>query len=126
MTRICAVPSTVLLVLGLLTAACAPAAAPIPPPARAPTSSQPASPPTSAPTPTLQAAPQPKATVIAPTVVPAAPVSTPPNVEKPRYGGVITNAKKLDAAHFDVHQDTTIQIQHVVAPVYSLLVQNDP
>ncbi|MDP2952689.1 MAG: ABC transporter substrate-binding protein, partial [Chloroflexota bacterium] len=91
---------SVLVILGLLLAACAPAASPTPAPTKP-----------------------------APTVAPAAPAPTAapaPAAEKPRSGGILTSSFSGDPSSFDSHQERTVLNLAPVAPAYSLLVQNDP
>ncbi|MBI2909491.1 MAG: hypothetical protein HYX92_17740 [Chloroflexi bacterium] len=96
----------VLTVLGLLLAACAPAAAPTPKPAL----------PSPAPTKVGAATPEAK---------PAAPAATPkPAGETPKYGGIFTTTV-TNMASLDPQQDTGAVYMNV-APMYTTLVQGHP
>ncbi|MFH1486165.1 MAG: ABC transporter substrate-binding protein [Chloroflexota bacterium] len=89
---------SLLTILGLLLASCAPAAAP--PPAK------PAAP---------------------PAVKPAAPAPTPkPAAEQPKYGGVFTFLTDGDPPSFDGHQESTYMTFHAIGPCTSTLIQFDP
>ncbi|MBI2910154.1 MAG: hypothetical protein HYX92_21135 [Chloroflexi bacterium] len=71
--------------------------------------------------PTAQAAteaPQTKAAAPTPTVRPM--------VRQPKSGGTLLLANRLEPAHFDMHQDTSIGALLPLASSYSLLIQNDP
>lgn len=97
---------TLVTTLQLLAASCAPA---VPAPAAGPKQVD---------TPVSKAAPGPTAPSPSPSPKPAA--------QQPKYGGTLLLANRLEPAHFDMHQDTSIGIQLPLAPCYSLLLQNDP
>lgn len=99
---------SLLTVLGLMLASCAPTAPPQ------------ATPKPAAPTP-------PTPVAIPSTPAPGAPAPTPkPAAEQPRYGGILTRGSRHTIPHLDMHQETSSGIQFVLSSVYSMLVQNDP
>jgi len=49
-----------------------------------------------------------------------------PAEEKPRYGGVLTAWTAADPPNYDVHQNSTYQVLHPLAPCFNLLVKFDP
>ncbi|MBI2907035.1 MAG: ABC transporter substrate-binding protein [Chloroflexi bacterium] len=91
--------------LGVLLAACAPAAAPA-------------------------ATPKPAAATVAPTSAPAkptAPAATPkPAAQEPRYGGTLYISHSVDPRTYDPIQETSLDTHSLVAPSYSGIVQHDP
>ncbi|MBI2906283.1 MAG: ABC transporter substrate-binding protein [Chloroflexi bacterium] len=92
-----------LTVLGLLLAACAPAAAPQPSPA----------PKAAAPQPTQAAKP-------------TAPGATPkPSAAEPRYGGILSVSDAGDPPNYDIYQTSNIVALQPLAPAYNALVHYD-
>ncbi|MBI2906086.1 MAG: ABC transporter substrate-binding protein [Chloroflexi bacterium] len=106
--------TSLIIVLGLVLASCAPAAAPTPPaPPKAPTA------PVAQPTP-AQKAPAPTPSGAGPTPSPK------PVTEQPRQGGVLIQSVHADPPTLDPQQETSYQVFNIVAPSYSGLLQYDP
>ncbi|MEK7874236.1 MAG: ABC transporter substrate-binding protein, partial [Chloroflexota bacterium] len=111
----------VLVIAGLLAAACAPAAAPSP---AAPAPAAPAT--TAAPTPRPAAAPTPAAPAPAATPRPAATAPTPVAAAAgPKRGGVVVRWNPADPVTSDIHQETSSVSLWPFAPIYSMLIAPD-
>ncbi|MFH1485391.1 MAG: ABC transporter substrate-binding protein [Chloroflexota bacterium] len=105
---------SLLSMLTLVLASCAPAAAPTPKP------SAPAAP-------TAAPAAKPAAPTVAPAAKPAAPAATPkPAAEQPRYGGTIAISTVGDPLSFDMHQEASYLVQNVIHCAYNGVTQFDP
>ncbi|MBI2909281.1 MAG: hypothetical protein HYX92_16675 [Chloroflexi bacterium] len=111
-SRLLVLSVSLLAIIGLVVAGCAPAA---PAPARA------------APTPAPKALAAAPTQAAAPAAKPAAPAPSPkPAEEQPRYGGVLTIGSESDPSGLDPHQDLMGSTINIIAPVYNGVVRADP
>ncbi|MFH1486501.1 MAG: ABC transporter substrate-binding protein, partial [Chloroflexota bacterium] len=125
-----------LTVLGVLLAACAPAAAPTPTPKAAAPAAPKAPAATAAPKEAATPAAKPTAAPVAPTPKPTAPTPAPkpagptptskPTAEQPKKGGVLNRSIRADIPHFDLHTSSSTVYLHPISPAYNGIVQYDP